>query len=736
MKYIVQLRRGTLDFWMSEDPVIADGELVLVSTNNKDYYSFTVAGDGKHRFSEIYKKQVSDIGIYNVDANHPRTEGYYTSETARKVIPGYVRKSALVISYMTDATTCVIEQFCNKETANWFDDDAWKQFAQEKKNTLDSLQVSNPRLKDGEVVLVADDRGLYIARIIGDGKNDFKYLFASWLASKLLFNADTYAPLTNGGYYTSESARKLVPMHLRRSGLFLSYRTAENVVVNEVFLSEDTEASSWQNDLNWNRFAQEKKNSISYWMEKNPVLADGEIAFVEDDSNGYYFATVVGDGKHHFAELLHRGRGLQSLINVDELLPLPDGIYYHRKSARVSIPRDLRMLGLIITYRTKENQTIIEQFIGKDITEWAVDTNWCTIKGECPCWEIIEQLKARVSELENRVESLENNGATVPTLHMTYNGNSSFDTNRANRAVSAVASGKLNFTISNPQGIKLGNIDIYADGELIGETDSSNSSFEFETESMIGLHNITAQLHYVSPKTSQDAVIAARETVTYSVIQVIWPNAIHITSAGAKISSLSLNEGQTSKVGVTFDWEEAVDADFIKQQATLQWSAIGDASVTGNGLTANISASGQGTVSVSVAENGLKASISVVGVASKKILVGFVSNTNQSSFLQTFADDEAFANIAFSDLPSTKKFDQADNVHVLLVPDTITLKSVTVDTGIVSYLYGDSQGNNNYSDWDNGSIERNVTYNGETYKAFYYYAPTKFLPINNITVAY
>lgn len=87
-------------------------------------------------FSQVGAGEVSKQGIYNVDANIPLSSGFYTSATARNAVPSSVRKLGLIITYKTDATTSVTEQFIGSAVSAWTTDTNWQTVGSEGGNKI------------------------------------------------------------------------------------------------------------------------------------------------------------------------------------------------------------------------------------------------------------------------------------------------------------------------------------------------------------------------------------------------------------------------------------------------------------------------------------------------------------------------------------------------------------------------------------------------------------------------
>lgn len=140
---------------------------------------------------ELEEKQ----GIYNVDVNVPLSSGqFYTSTTAHNAIPTSIRKLGLIITYKTDATTSVTEQFIGASISNWSTDLNWK-------NIGVSSDVVNKILK---------------------------------------WNTDI------------ATTRKQVPLKERRQGLQVRYAIDNRELVQEEYIGTNFSDSSWASDVNWN----------------------------------------------------------------------------------------------------------------------------------------------------------------------------------------------------------------------------------------------------------------------------------------------------------------------------------------------------------------------------------------------------------------------------------------------------------------------------------------------------
>lgn len=142
------------------------------------------------KLTELEKKQV----IYNLDVNVPLSSGqFYTPTTARNAIPTSIRKIGLIITYKTDATTWVMEQFIGASISNWGEDSNWKNVGSHGGNKI------------------------------------------------LEWNTDVY------------TTRKSVPLKERKAGMQISYLSPTDGWINEQYVGTSLTDTEWINDKNWQR---------------------------------------------------------------------------------------------------------------------------------------------------------------------------------------------------------------------------------------------------------------------------------------------------------------------------------------------------------------------------------------------------------------------------------------------------------------------------------------------------
>lgn len=141
--------------------------------------------------TELEEKQ----GIYNVDVNVPLSSGqFYTSTTAHSAVPTSIRKLGLIITYKTDATTSITEQFIGSSISDWGTDSNWK-------------------------------------KVGSDGGNKI-----------LEWNTDV------------NTTRKSVPQKERKAGMQISYLSPTDGWINEQYVGKSFTDTEWVKNSNWVNF--------------------------------------------------------------------------------------------------------------------------------------------------------------------------------------------------------------------------------------------------------------------------------------------------------------------------------------------------------------------------------------------------------------------------------------------------------------------------------------------------
>lgn len=96
---------------------IEKGEIAIFANNGNVWKKHSIAIQNN-----------DDLPLYNVDYNVPLSQGYYDKIRARISVPISIRKIGLVITYKTDETTSVLEQFVGPSIDKWNDMRYWVQY--------------------------------------------------------------------------------------------------------------------------------------------------------------------------------------------------------------------------------------------------------------------------------------------------------------------------------------------------------------------------------------------------------------------------------------------------------------------------------------------------------------------------------------------------------------------------------------------------------------------------------
>ena len=193
----VLLRRGMLvNIYNQSDPDSADNGKVFSFQNPGWAFRGTV--DAGYATKEELTELSDNVGLYNVDKNVPIGSGFYNSTTARAAVPSSVRKLGLIITYKTDATTSVTEQFIGSAVSGWAADSNWRNVGSEGGNKI------------------------------------------------LQWHTDV------------ATTRKQVPSKERKSLLQISYKNENGEIINEQYIGTLLTDTEWAKDANWERMATNK----------------------------------------------------------------------------------------------------------------------------------------------------------------------------------------------------------------------------------------------------------------------------------------------------------------------------------------------------------------------------------------------------------------------------------------------------------------------------------------------
>jgi hypothetical protein len=133
-----------IDYTFTQDGFISFCFYVYGSNNFYNIYSF-------RHLNNTIKQIVDGESLYNLDYRKPLSGSYYTATTARSAVPTNIRKFGLIITYKTDATTSVTEQFVGSSTSAWTTASNWKNIGASEdddvvKNQVRQLQEFPPTL--------------------------------------------------------------------------------------------------------------------------------------------------------------------------------------------------------------------------------------------------------------------------------------------------------------------------------------------------------------------------------------------------------------------------------------------------------------------------------------------------------------------------------------------------------------------------------------------------------------
>lgn len=198
----------------------------------QDYYDKTQTDEELKEQNEKLTVLSNNIGLYNVDNNVPLGSGFYTSTTARAAVPSSVRKLGLIITYKTDATTSVTEQFIGSDVSGWDTDTNWKNVGSEGGNKI------------------------------------------------LEWNTDV------------ATTRKQVLLKERKSLFQVSYRNAEGNVINEQYIGTLFDDTSWSDDNNWELLPNDTYIKDLY----GGYVDTAEYMMCYTDSEGRFLFGIKSDG--------------------------------------------------------------------------------------------------------------------------------------------------------------------------------------------------------------------------------------------------------------------------------------------------------------------------------------------------------------------------------------------------------------------------------------------------------
>lgn len=221
----------------------------------------------------------SEQGIYNVDANIPLEGQFYTSTTARSAVPTSVRKLGLIITYKTDSTTSVTEQFTGPSISAWTTETNWTSVGSAGGNKIltwtgdvatTRKQVPSKERKPGMQISYRNGDGIWInEQYIGDILADVQWSDSRYwnVLNEVLdtlgdndskpMSQKSVTDITSILHVEFETdistTRKKVPAAARKKGFILSFFHPDNGLTIERCIADNVSSdTSWILDRNWN----------------------------------------------------------------------------------------------------------------------------------------------------------------------------------------------------------------------------------------------------------------------------------------------------------------------------------------------------------------------------------------------------------------------------------------------------------------------------------------------------
>lgn len=167
--------------------------LEAINKLEQDYYDKIATDEELKERDEKLTELINSVDIYNIDAKKPLDDGFYNAGLARANVPTDIRKLGLIITYKTDSSTSVTEQFIGSDISAWMTDSNWNNLGSEGGNKI-----------------------------------------LSWKTDVA-------------------TTRKQVPSKERKQGMLISYKPTDSDWVNEQFIGTLTTDSEWTKDTNWDK---------------------------------------------------------------------------------------------------------------------------------------------------------------------------------------------------------------------------------------------------------------------------------------------------------------------------------------------------------------------------------------------------------------------------------------------------------------------------------------------------
>lgn len=149
--------------------------------------------------------------------------------------------------------------------------------------------------------------------------------------------------------------------------------------------------------------------NTTYWK----CIADGKpatlAASLAVEKAGYAqeqgdYAKGIGDSY----DAVKLDKTAVDIYNVTLAVPLPAGSYYNSTSARAAVPVAVRKKGLELIYETSAGIWYKERYVGVDVANWTVASNWEIVPLKSHIENNEEVIAEALVELKNKIDALQN----------------------------------------------------------------------------------------------------------------------------------------------------------------------------------------------------------------------------------------------------------------------------------------------------------------------------------------
>lgn len=236
--------------------------------------------------------------------------GYYTSTTAHAAIPSEIRKLGLIITYKTDSTTSVTEQFTGSNLSAWTTETNWTNVGSEGGNKIlewhtDSATtrkqiLASDRKKGMQISYKHPDYGWINEQYKGTSLTDSQWgLDVNWVKlpnkEDLIQEVEKRLPYMWLTWNTDvATTRKQVPLERRRQGMLIIYQNAEKVWICEQYTHTYFIDDRWGNDSYWIKYVNSSDiNDIFDNISSLAVFSKRDINQIPL-TNGYHINNKQG----------------------------------------------------------------------------------------------------------------------------------------------------------------------------------------------------------------------------------------------------------------------------------------------------------------------------------------------------------------------------------------------------------------------------------------------------------